>query len=110
MWKGGNTTQRGYGHAWRKIRKRVIQRDKHLCQSCLSQGRYTQGNEVDHIKPKAHGGTDDMDNLQTLCHPCHKAKTSGKRDTSCTAEGIPTDTNHHWNRGGGGEKSRSIAT
>lgn len=31
---------------------------------------------VDHIMPKAHGGTDDPNNLETLCNTCHKAKTA----------------------------------
>lgn len=31
--------------------------------------------ECDHIVPLWEGGTDDEDNLQLLCRPCHKAKT-----------------------------------
>jgi 5-methylcytosine-specific restriction protein A len=31
--------------------------------------------DVDHIRPLAHGGEDVADNVQTLCRPCHKAKT-----------------------------------
>ncbi len=34
---------------------------------------------VDHIIPKAHGGTDADSNLQSLCWPCHKAKTARER-------------------------------
>jgi 5-methylcytosine-specific restriction protein A len=34
---------------------------------------------VDHIKPKAHGGTDDDDNLESLCAACHRAKTATER-------------------------------
>jgi 5-methylcytosine-specific restriction endonuclease McrA len=30
---------------------------------------------ADHIVPSAEGGTDDLDNLQTLCVPCHNTKT-----------------------------------
>jgi 5-methylcytosine-specific restriction protein A len=32
--------------------------------------------QVDHIKAKAVGGTDEDNNLQPLCGPCHKAKTA----------------------------------
>lgn len=31
--------------------------------------------EVDHITPKASGGTDDPANLQGICKACHRAKT-----------------------------------
>lgn len=68
--------QRGYGWRWEKLRKTILARDKHLCQSCLKAGRLTQGNHVDHITPKAKGGTDDPDNLQVLCAPCHREKTA----------------------------------
>jgi len=32
--------------------------------------------EVDHIIPKAKGGTDDMSNLQAINKECHKKKTA----------------------------------
>ena len=50
-----------------------------LCQECLRHGRFVTGNDVDHIVPKALGGSDDMDNLQTLCRACHKQKTVAER-------------------------------
>src|SRR5690625_3570785 len=53
-----------------------MQRDRHLCQPCLSAGRYTQAEEVDHIVPVANEGTDDMENLQAICVECHQAKTA----------------------------------
>lgn len=76
-WKHGQSvTQRGYGHAWRKLRVQVLQRDGYLCQAHLRRGQDVPGNEVDHVVPKARGGTDNMDNLETLCGPCHGAKTA----------------------------------
>jgi len=37
----------------------------------------TTGWDADHITPVEHGGGScDLDNLQTLCHPCHKRKTA----------------------------------
>lgn len=77
-WKGnrGTRQERGYGAEWQRIRKAVIVRDMGLCQPCLREGKVTPFTEVDHIKPKSDGGTDDHDNLQCICSPCHKDKTS----------------------------------
>lgn len=66
---------RGYGTAWEKLRKEVMQRDKGLCQPCVSNGRYTPAHAVDHIVQKASGGTDDLANLQAICRACHLDKT-----------------------------------
>ena len=66
---------RGYGHQWVKTRKLIIARDGGLCQPCLRTGRPTPFDAVDHIKPKAQGGTDDHDNLECVCNTCHDAKT-----------------------------------
>lgn len=95
------TTERGYGAAWRKTREHIKRRAKGLCEACLSAGRYTVGNECDHIRSKASGGTDAADNLQWLCKPCHEAKTA--RETTgtpipqgCDAAGLPRDPGHHW--------------
>lgn len=72
----GSTTERGYGYAWQKLRKQVLQRDNYLCVTCKAKGRITEATDVDHIVAKAHGGTDDWDNLQSLCSPCHREKTA----------------------------------
>lgn len=75
-WPSTSRHSRGYDHRWDKLRKRILARDKHLCQACLKRGEVTAGNHVDHIAPKAKGGTDDEDNLQVLCEPCHTTKTT----------------------------------
>lgn len=72
----GNSSDRGYGAVWRKARERVMQRDCGLCQPCARAGRATVAREVDHITPKAEGGTDADQNLQAICPDCHKAKTA----------------------------------
>ena len=72
----GNTTERGYGHAWRKLRESILKRDGYLCVKCRAEGRLIEATDVDHIKAKARGGTDDPDNLQALCAPCHREKTA----------------------------------
>jgi 5-methylcytosine-specific restriction protein A len=60
------------GRPWSRLRMRVIQRDFGLCQVCKAKGLIRGGHEVDHIM---NAGGDDMDNLQTICVPCHRAKT-----------------------------------
>lgn len=76
---GGRSDKRGYGYGWRKLREEVLDRDAGLCQECMRHGRITPGTDVDHIVPKAEGGTDSLANLQTLCRECHKAKTLRER-------------------------------
>jgi len=71
--------QRGYGSAWEKLRERILQRDGYLCLTCLGEGTYTPANIVDHVVPKAHGGTDDPSNLASICSAHHKVKTANER-------------------------------
>lgn len=75
-------TGRG-GYRWRKIRQRIFERDDFLCQEHLRQGKLvpvelsgTNHGVCDHIVPKAEGGTDAHENLQTLCQACSAAKTA----------------------------------
>ncbi len=75
----GNTTQRGYGYAWQKLRITIFERDGYLCQVCKRAGRITPATEIDHIKNKASGGTDESDNLQAICKTCHKIKTQTQK-------------------------------
>lgn len=90
--------ERGYGHAWVKLRNQVKARDNGLCQPCMRQGLVRLGSEVDHIKPKCEGGTDDLQNLQFICDQCHMAKTAaeaaraqGRREVRIIGlDGFPT--------------------
>ena len=71
------------------MRVRILMRDKYICQPCLRAGRLTalvvgdrmhpRGAQVDHIMPKADGGTDDTANLEAICRTCHDAKTASGR-------------------------------
>lgn len=70
----GNRHERGYDAAWEKTRALVLRRDRYLCQVC----RLRSADAVDHVKPKAKGGTDELDNLQAICRPCHNVKTSAE--------------------------------
>lgn len=65
MWQNPS---RGAPH---KLRKATKQRDGYKCVKCGS----TESLEVDHILNTAQGGTHTLNNLQTLCHTCHKQKT-----------------------------------
>lgn len=89
--KRGSNVDRGYGYAWQKLRKAVLHRDRTLCQACLSQMIFTRATDVDHIIPKHQGGTDSLDNLQSLCYPCHQAKTIKERGTVRSGQSIDVD-------------------
>lgn len=75
-WHKTTSAQRGYGHKWRKLRARILNRDGHLCVLCRAEGKATMATTVDHIVPKAKDGTDDEGNLRSLCDEHHKAKTA----------------------------------
>lgn len=70
--------ERGYGSAWDATRIRILKRDRYTCQIGKRKGKIHTGNVVDHIVPKAEGGTDDDSNLQTVCDPCHREKTQAE--------------------------------
>lgn len=91
-WAGrGTAAERGYGSLWGKIRKVAIARDSGLCQPCIRSGKVTQAKEVDHITPKCQGGTDDLDNLQAICVPCHKEKTAREANGGVVRKQIGLD-------------------
>ncbi|MBC7599705.1 MAG: HNH endonuclease [Polaromonas sp.] len=72
----GTRHERGYGTVWDKVRELIMRRDGGICQPCLQSRTVTLAHAVDHIVPKAEGGTDDPANLQAICRPCHAAKTA----------------------------------
>ena len=100
-WSGrGTAKSRGYGWAWTKLRNLVMARGHGLCQPCKRAGRTSAASSVDHITPKAKGGTDDLDNLQCICARCHTAKTQaeshgmewdGTRPSRIGLDGWPAD-------------------
>ena len=63
---------------WRGVqdRERIRKRDGGLCQQCKRDGKVSIGFPVDHIKPLWDQGSDDDDNKETLCQPCHDAKSA----------------------------------
>lgn len=75
-WATTSRQSRGYGAAWDRLRKQILERDSYICQPCKRRAKIVIGNQVDHIKPKAQGGTDSEGNLEAICNDCHKAKTA----------------------------------
>lgn len=48
---------------------------KPLCERCEQRGLVTSATQRDHIVPLAEGGTEDEDNIQSLCDACHLEKS-----------------------------------
>lgn len=69
------TMKRQYGAAWQRIRDAKLRRDP-LCEECAQHNRIAVAEEVHHILPLTKGGTHDMDNLMSLCTPCHSRITA----------------------------------
>lgn len=70
---------------WRKVRRAVFDRDGWRCVLCGKAGRL----ECDHVIPlTVQPGQDpfDPDGLQTLCRPCHIAKTAAENRAERTPE------------------------
>ncbi len=58
---------------WKERRQEILKRDDFECQVC---GDDSDGLHVHHITPVSEGGSDDHENLKTLCPSCHmKAHT-----------------------------------
>lgn len=64
-----------YGALSRRVKLQIVQRDGGKCRDCQSGD--VDSFHIHHIKPRAEGGTNDEDNLITLCCDCHKARHSG---------------------------------
>lgn len=53
---------------WTTAKRKALQRDNHHCQKC----QQAQGElHVHHIIPRDQGGSDELENLITLCASCH---------------------------------------
>ena len=65
---------------WVNLRLWKLSEAKYLCERCAAAGRTTPATEVHHITPVESGISDiqmkalcyNFDNLQALCHRCHK--------------------------------------
>ena len=67
----GTAAERGYGAAWRVLRRRILARDP----ICRDESDCSEPSvEVDHIQPKILGGDDDPANLRGLCQYHNRAR------------------------------------
>ena len=66
--------QKGFNYGYSSRREAILHRDNYTCQCC---GKKNCRLEVHHIKFKSNGGTDDEENLITLCEDCHKGIHAG---------------------------------
>ena len=57
------------------LRHEVFHRDGYRCLECGATNKDIQL-EIDHITPVTQGGTDELNNLQTLCMTCNRAKNN----------------------------------
>ena len=55
------------------IREELYEEQNHKCNGCKNT-YLLKDLTIDHISPKAQGGSDDRDNLQLLCHSCNSIK------------------------------------
>jgi hypothetical protein len=55
-------------------KKEILQRDNYACRHCGA----TSNLHIHHIKLRSEGGTNDPNNLITLCRKCHAEQHSGK--------------------------------
>ena len=72
---------------WRSVRRAALDRDGWRCRTCNRAGRL----EVDHVLAVVDGGPKyDVDNTQTLCRECHRAKTDKERRERGQLSRIPS--------------------
>ena len=71
---------------WQARKRAVFSRDGWRCVACE---RYRRPLHCDHRTPRWDGGSDELENLQTLCHVCHTAKTTAENRQRA---GKPPDT------------------
>ena len=69
--------QKGINYSFENTKAMVLNRDGYKCQCC--KGKHKDSKlEVHHIIFRSEGGSDEAENLITLCHTCHKALHDGK--------------------------------
>ena len=66
--------QKGFNYGHSSRRKAVLHRDNYTCQCC---GKKNCQLQTHHIIYRSHGGSDDENNMITLCKECHKGVHDG---------------------------------
>jgi len=69
--------QRGINYGFANTKAYVLNRDRHTCQQCKGKSKESRL-EVHHIVPRSQNGSDEQDNLITLCKVCHDKVHDGK--------------------------------
>lgn len=97
-WSKGKTSL-SHDSEWKRVRKRVLERDSYLCVPCSRKQppRVTPAAEVDHIVPRSKGGkVHDEANCESTCHACHLEKSireqGGQPKRRIGLDGYPIET------------------
>ena len=69
----------------KRLRFEILRRDNHTCRYCGGAAPDVKIT-VDHVVPKALGGTDDPSNLVAACEPCNTGKSSVPADVPLVAD------------------------
>lgn len=69
------------GRFWDRRRREALDRDGWRCRDCGRAGAL----QVHHIVPIEAGGTDDLDNLRSLCKDCHHKRHRRPRSAAVKA-------------------------
>ena len=68
--------QKGINYGFANTKAYVLDRDKHTCQNCKGKTK-DKKLEVHHIIFRKNGGSDEQENLITLCKTCHDSLHTG---------------------------------
>lgn len=65
---------------WQCVREHALIRDHYLCVRCFKEKKLVPADMVHHIIPLRDDRDKglDLDNLESLCHPCHNKEHGGK--------------------------------
>lgn len=70
-----NIAKKRKTHITNSLRHEVFKRDKYKCCEC-GMGKNETSLHIDHVIPVSRGGSDELDNLQTLCEACNFSKSN----------------------------------
>ena len=73
------------------IKSRVYKKCNSQCTECYSKNKL----EIDHIRPLANGGKNDLCNLQLLCSSCHKKKTIMEKEEGTHIKIIDSESSYN---------------
>lgn len=68
-----------YGASWKRVRARFLE-EHPLCELCLYDGKLVPATLVHHKRKVTDGGTNDFENLMSLCQNCHSRLHAKKGD------------------------------